>query len=98
MKNGFLKAETEFRKIAESTDPVNKSGSCAIVSLIIDRECYIANLGDCRAIMSSKKGKKTIALSEDHKPNDPGERNRIIQNGGNIYQSVITTKNGVVVP
>jgi protein phosphatase 2C family protein 2/3 len=48
--------------------------------------------------MSIDHGRKVLALSNDHKPNYPTEKNRIIMNGGNIYQSLITTKSGAVVP
>lgn len=34
----------------------DKSGSCAIVMLIIDDDVWIANTGDSRAIMSSYNG------------------------------------------
>lgn len=29
-----------------------RSGSCAVISLIVGDMCYIANVGDSRAIMS----------------------------------------------
>ena len=47
--------------------------------------CYVANVGDCRAIMSGSSGKKLFPLSRDHKPNDPLERRRIESNGGQVY-------------
>lgn len=36
---------------------MDKSGSWALVALIIENEVYIANAGDSRAIMSWNKGK-----------------------------------------
>lgn len=36
LKFGFKKAEQEFLNFAESQNPVERSGSCAIVVLIID--------------------------------------------------------------
>lgn len=48
--------------------------------------------------MSAEHGKKTISLSNDHKPNCATERQRIILNGGTVYQSMLTTKNGNVLP
>ena len=52
----------------------DKSGSCAIVTLLVDEICYIANLGDSRAIMSTEKGKMAFNLSRDHRPCDSREQ------------------------
>lgn len=60
---------------------IDKSGSCAIVVLIVEDMCYVANVGDSRAILSwyfwiflhysySEEGKKIFPLSRDHKPSD----------------------------
>jgi protein phosphatase 2C family protein 2/3 len=68
LKFGFKKAEQEFLSYAESQNPVERSGSCALVLLIIDEICYIANVGDCRAILSANMGKNVYPISKDHKP------------------------------
>ena len=49
--------------------------------------CYLANVGDSRAIMSVDGGEKILALSRDHKPEAPDETKRIEDNGGRIYQN-----------
>lgn len=69
--------------------PLNheKSGSCAIIVLIVETNTYIANVGDSRAIMSAEEGKKLFVLSRDHRPNEDTEKSRIIENGGKIYQT-----------
>jgi protein phosphatase 2C family protein 2/3 len=64
-----------------------KSGSCAIVVLIVEQNCYVANVGDSRAIMSAEEGKKLYVLSRDHRPNEDTEKSRIVENGGKIYQT-----------
>ena len=65
---------------------LDKSGSCALVMIIIESDCYIANLGDSRAILSENRSSNLYKLTKDHKPNDSSERERIENSGGNIYQ------------
>jgi len=36
--------------------------------------CYIANVGDSRAILSYQSGAKVFALSHDHKPETSTEK------------------------
>lgn len=87
LKRGILLAEKTFLEQAQqSKDGLEKSGSCAIVVLIVDDICFIANVGDSRAILSNDKGSKIIPLSLDHKPGTDIERKRILEAGGQIYQ------------
>jgi len=56
---------------------------CTAVVCLVRRDAYIvANAGDSRVVLS-RRG-KAIALSEDHKPNLPGERDRIRRAGGTV--------------
>ena len=71
---------------------LDRSGSCAIVTLFVDDLCFTANVGDSRAVMSCAGGKYTCSLSYDHKPNEKIEHSRIIQAGGKIYQTQSVTK------
>ena len=66
---------------------IERSGSCAIVVLIVGEVCYTANVGDSRAVLSSEGGKHVTALSRDHKPADVDEFKRITKAGGQIYQT-----------
>jgi len=38
---------------------------------------------------------RVVQLSTDHKPSDPGEFKRIMENGGYIYQTQTVMKNGM---
>ena len=67
------------------TGEVARSGSCAIIVLIVSEIAYVANIGDSRAVMSIDGGKHIKALSADHKPEEPSERERIERNGGKVY-------------
>lgn len=69
-------AETEFMRTKNMND-LDKSGSCVIAVLIVEDMCYVANVGDSRAIMSAEGGNKIYALSRDHRPNDDLEKMRI---------------------
>jgi protein phosphatase 2C family protein 2/3 len=87
LTESFEKAEEEFFKLKCSGDieHCDKSGSCALVSILFDNKIYIANLGDSRAIMSMSSGTKVKQLTNDHKPDNPKEFERVIKNGSKIY-------------
>ena len=55
--------------------------------LTVNDICYVANTGDSRTIMCLNGGKNFVELTNDHKPEDPIEKNRIEMNGGKVYQN-----------
>ena len=92
IKNGFLKAENEFLNnyALDKDDNMNildRSGSCAVIIIIVDKKIYIANVGDSRAILSLNLGSEYIIVTEDHKPSNEKEKIRIINSGGQVYQT-----------
>ena len=92
IKNGFLNAEKTFlNEIALNQEDENiindRSGSCAVIILLVDRKIYVANIGDSRTLFSEKNGKSFVMVTEDHKPENKNEKERIIKNGGHVYQS-----------
>ena len=52
IKSGFALAEKHYLDIAMGGKVIDRSGSCAIVALIVEDVCYIANVGDSRAVIS----------------------------------------------
>ena len=56
---------------------LDKSGSCAIVALLVEKRCFIVNVGDSRAILSAENGMRLYELSQDHRPNEEVEFYRI---------------------
>ena len=90
IEQGFKNCENNYIKLIhnKTRNQYNDySGSCAIIILIIDDMCYIANLGDSRAIYSYDTGTKFYQLSRDQKPNDPKEKKRIYKAGGSIFKA-----------
>lgn len=93
IKKGFEEAEKIFISQVKPTNVINdfnRSGSCAIILIIMDDNVFIGNLGDSRALLSEASGKKLFQLTRDHKPNDPEEKKRVEKNGGYIYQNVVS--------
>lgn len=91
LTSGCLEAERQFLQMASNTGGANnnsggqrhdRSGSCAIILLCVENECYVANVGDSRAIMSADAGRKLFLLSRDHRPTEETEVARIVANGG----------------
>ena len=66
---------------------IDKSGSCAVILVLVDNIIYIANVGDSRCLLSMNDCKKFIEVTKDHKPNTPDEKKRIELFGGKIYQT-----------
>ena len=53
--------------------------------MTLNDDVYIINVGDSRAIGSRNAGAIAVDLSQDHKPSEASEFNRIEAAGGHIY-------------
>ncbi|EAR85071.2 protein phosphatase 2C containing protein (macronuclear) [Tetrahymena thermophila SB210] len=75
------------------------SGTTVVSVLIHNNTLWCSNCGDSRAILGRELGKgsksewKSIPLSEDHKPDLPREKKRILEHGGKVEKS--RDENGV---
>jgi serine/threonine protein phosphatase PrpC len=74
--------------------PYERSGSTSLICIVlgkvsnyVDNDFHIANVGDSRALLSYEGGSRVYLLSEDHRPDQDAERIRILQAGGQIYQT-----------
>ena len=91
---GFEKADEQFLNNYAMINGqlIDNSGTCGLILLIVNNEVYIGNVGDSRCIGCFNNGKIQRDITRDHKPNTPYEKERIIANGGKIYQTKTTIK------
>ncbi|XP_062202639.1 probable protein phosphatase 2C 77 [Phragmites australis] len=61
-----------------------RGGACAATALVKDGELYVANVGDCRAVLGSCHGGVATALTTDHTAGREDERRRIESSGGYV--------------
>eukprot|EP00359_Climacostomum_virens_P002702 CAMPEP_0204905606 /NCGR_PEP_ID=MMETSP1397-20131031/5513_1 /ASSEMBLY_ACC=CAM_ASM_000891 /TAXON_ID=49980 /ORGANISM="Climacostomum Climacostomum virens, Strain Stock W-24" /LENGTH=261 /DNA_ID=CAMNT_0052074503 /DNA_START=98 /DNA_END=883 /DNA_ORIENTATION=+ len=69
---------------AEAAQSESMAGCTAIVVLIKDGNLVVANAGDSRAVLGRNGG--AVELSEDHKPDLPTEKERIVRAGGCVEE------------
>ena len=80
LTNSFARLDEDMRTF----ESIGNSGCTATVVVITPLYIICANAGDSRAVMSSSQN-TTIALSHDHKPQNPDERARIEKHGGIVH-------------
>eukprot|EP01091_Cochliopodium_minus_P013130 TRINITY_DN4146_c0_g1_i1.p1 TRINITY_DN4146_c0_g1~~TRINITY_DN4146_c0_g1_i1.p1 ORF type:complete len:361 (-),score=50.97 TRINITY_DN4146_c0_g1_i1:25-1107(-) len=78
LEESFEKTDGEFRKWAVFNDDI--SGSTAILAMIKGDQLYVANCGDCRAVLF-EENENIIPLSFDLKPYREDEKLRIEKAG-----------------
>lgn len=84
VQHAFLETDAAFAEACSINQGLS-SGTTAITVLVLGREIFVANAGDCRAVLC-RKG-KAIEMSRDHKPNV--EKSRIEALGGFIYDGYL---------
>lgn len=63
-----------------------EDGSTCLIAIIRDGVVYVGNVGDSRAILSTRKG-KSVCLSNDQKPDRKDERARLEAKGAHVTGS-----------
>uniref|UniRef100_A0A0N5C7D3 PPM-type phosphatase domain-containing protein n=1 Tax=Strongyloides papillosus TaxID=174720 RepID=A0A0N5C7D3_STREA len=79
--NGFLRHD----EMLHNQPKPESSGTTAIAAIVTPEYVFLVNLGDSRAIFC-KKDSEVIA-TEDHKPYNEKEKERIVKAGGNVMIS-----------
>ncbi len=64
------------------------SGSTALVAQVLPQSLRLAHVGDSRAVLVFGNG-KARRLTEDHKPELPEERTRIMASGGRVVKTFL---------
>lgn len=85
-----IKAKQRQQAMDGNTKKHDTSGSCALVLLIVNQECFVANVGDSRALLSVASMSRYYSLTNDHKPDDGIEKKRIEENGGRLWKQDIS--------
>jgi len=81
--SGFLELDEKLRKIPEVANGEDKSGTTAVCALITEKHVLFSNCGDSRGVLSSG-GANPVLCTQDHKPSNPPERERIQNAGGSV--------------
>jgi len=53
-----------------------------VIALLRDNQLYVANAGDSRCVLC--RDGKAVNMSDDHKPEDMSEQERIVKAGGRV--------------
>lgn len=97
----FLETNSSLKSLMENhVDLKNDVGSTAIIAMIDDKMLHVANLGDCRAVISSSGEAKE--MSSDHTLKNMKEAIRVSKEGAEIIPDPIFRKvfrvNGYLIP
>ena len=80
--HGFLELDEKLRKIPEVANGEDKSGTTAVCALITNKYIIFSTCGDSRGVLS--RDAKPVLVTQDHKPSNPPERERIQNAGGSV--------------
>ena len=102
LKESLNKIDNDLLKSKQSFD-TEKSGSTACLGILYNKNLFLANIGDSRAILCSCTNTinnnipqsiwKSSQLTKDHKPKDKHEYKRIIASGGTVSRMINIEKN-----
>lgn len=84
----LLRTFNHIAGVLENENYSFHTGSTALVMVKGPKKIWIANIGDCRAVLKYFDGKsyKSEQLTTDHKPNNPAETKRIHELNGQVLR------------
>ncbi|XP_011084055.1 probable protein phosphatase 2C 27 [Sesamum indicum] len=88
----FMETDAAFAKSC-SVESTLSSGTTALTAMIFGRSLLVANVGDCRAVLS--RCGVAIEMSKDHRPCCVHERSRIESLGGYVDDGYLNGQLGV---
>ncbi len=87
LRDAILETNNNFEKWWQAQKHAARAPGCTgLVVLIVKRVCYVANIGDSRAVLC--RGGKAVRLSKDQKPYDDDEEARIRALGGYVVGEI----------
>ena len=84
MTKAFLLMQTDLNNYEYDA---RCSGATCVLAVVANGRISVFNCGDSRAVLGRRNGKGNLTahpLSKDHKPDDPDERKRVLQEGGHL--------------
>lgn len=82
-----LRSQMQQQKQSADFDAMSSAdnvGCTSVCVLLSNSEVICANAGDSRAVLC--RSGKALALSHDHKPDNPAERQRVMNAGANVQE------------
>ena len=84
LTQAFIDLDTELRIRFRGTVYDDASGCTAVCAIITPTYIICANIGDSRCILGCQNS-AIVQMSEDHKPENLIEKNRIMNAGGSVH-------------
>ena len=78
----LMSIDAELRALPDVESGKDQSGSTAVMTLLSPTHVVCSNTGDSRAVLS--RGGEAVALSDDHKPDNAIEKERVMAAGGEV--------------
>ncbi|XP_007902019.1 protein phosphatase 1A [Callorhinchus milii] len=82
IRTGFLEIDEHMRTISEKKHGSDRSGSTAVGVMVSPKHTYFINCGDSRGLLC--RSGQVHFFTQDHKPNNPLEKERIQNAGGSV--------------